>query len=73
MYSHILVALDGSLRAEHVLPHVETLATKLGSVVILGRAMAADRSLLHPAASTVPVALSTPRISTNMLSTSDRF
>ena len=37
MYDHILVALDGSERAEQVLPHVEALAEKFGSEVTLLR------------------------------------
>jgi nucleotide-binding universal stress UspA family protein len=39
MYSHILVALDGSEVAEQVLPHVEALAEKFGSRVTLLRAI----------------------------------
>ncbi|MBC2713282.1 MAG: universal stress protein [Desulfosarcina sp.] len=35
MYQKILVPLDGSLRAEAILPHVESLARRLGSSVIL--------------------------------------
>jgi nucleotide-binding universal stress UspA family protein len=38
VYQHILVALDGSELAEHILPHVEALATKFGSRVTLLRA-----------------------------------
>jgi nucleotide-binding universal stress UspA family protein len=38
MYSHILVALDGSELAERVLPHVEALAEKFGSTLTLLRA-----------------------------------
>ena len=38
MYEHILVALDGSPAAEHVLPHVEALATAFRSTVTLVRA-----------------------------------
>jgi nucleotide-binding universal stress UspA family protein len=38
MYSHILVALDGSSVAEQVLPHVEALAIKFGAKVTLVRA-----------------------------------
>lgn len=37
MYARILVALDGSALAEQVLPHVEALANKFGSTVILLR------------------------------------
>ena len=39
MYTHILVSLDGSEIAEQVLPHVEALAEKFGSRIILLRAI----------------------------------
>jgi len=39
MYDPILVALDGSRRAEHVLPHVAALAAQFGARVILLRAV----------------------------------
>jgi nucleotide-binding universal stress UspA family protein len=35
MYGKILVPLDGSARAEKILPHVEAMALKFGSEVIL--------------------------------------
>ena len=35
MYNKILVPLDGSVRAEKILPHVEEMARKYGSKVIL--------------------------------------
>jgi len=35
MYNTILVPLDGSPRAERILPHVEALAAKFGSKIIL--------------------------------------
>jgi nucleotide-binding universal stress UspA family protein len=35
MYSTILVPLDGSKRAEAILPHVEEMARKMGSRIIL--------------------------------------
>jgi nucleotide-binding universal stress UspA family protein/CBS domain-containing protein len=38
-YSHVVVALDGSKLAEHVLPHAETLARRLGATVTLLRAI----------------------------------
>ena len=58
MYSKIIVPLDGSPFAERVLPHVEALAAKFGSVLVLVsivpvRAMLAGQSLV--AASMVPV------------------
>jgi nucleotide-binding universal stress UspA family protein len=39
MYTHILVSLDGSEIAEQVLPHVEALAEKFGSRIVLLRAI----------------------------------
>src|SRR5207247_7313488 len=39
MYTHILVALDGSEVAEQVLPHVEALGEKFGSRITLLRAI----------------------------------
>jgi nucleotide-binding universal stress UspA family protein len=39
MYDRIVVALDGSELAEQVIPHVQALAAKLGSQVILLRAV----------------------------------
>ncbi len=53
MYKRILVALDGSEFAERVLPHVEALAAKFGSLVVLLRATNPDRSLIVPAAGTM--------------------
>ena len=35
MYSKILVPLDGSKRAERILPYVEELAQKFGSHLVL--------------------------------------
>jgi len=40
MYHKILVPLDGSKRAEAILPHVEQLAQRYGSVVILCQVVA---------------------------------
>ncbi|HEY0581479.1 MAG TPA: universal stress protein [Chloroflexota bacterium] len=39
MYDRIIVALDGSPLAEQVLPHVEALAEKFSSTIILVRAI----------------------------------
>jgi nucleotide-binding universal stress UspA family protein len=39
MYQTILVPLDGSVRAEHILPHVENLAIQYKSKVILLQVM----------------------------------
>ncbi len=47
MYTRIVVGLDGSKFAEQVLPHVEVLAAKFGSVVTLLRATTIDRTLVH--------------------------
>jgi nucleotide-binding universal stress UspA family protein len=49
LYARIVVALDGSARAELVLPYVEALAEQFGSSVILLRATT-------PAAATTPLA-----------------
>jgi nucleotide-binding universal stress UspA family protein len=38
MYARIVVALDGSTLAEHILPHVEPLAERFGSSITLLRA-----------------------------------
>ena len=46
MYDRILVALDGSQLAEQILPHVEALAGKLGSTVILLRASTPPATLV---------------------------
>jgi nucleotide-binding universal stress UspA family protein len=46
MYTHILVALDGSERAERVLPHVEALAEKFGTTVTLLRATTSAEALM---------------------------
>ena len=56
MYKRILVTLDGSEFAERVLPHVEALAAKFGSLVVLLRATNPDRSLIVPAAGTMRAA-----------------
>jgi nucleotide-binding universal stress UspA family protein/CBS domain-containing protein len=47
-YARVLVALDGSLLAEQVLPHVEDLALKCGSIVTLLRAVSPQEA--HAAA-----------------------
>ena len=39
MYQKILVPLDGSKRAEQILPHAESLATSYGATVILLRVL----------------------------------
>jgi nucleotide-binding universal stress UspA family protein len=48
MYSTILVPLDGSGRAELILGHVEGLALKLGSSVILLRVIEPVRPIVDP-------------------------
>lgn len=45
MYRRVLVALDGSELAERVLPHVEALAQKFGSHLVLVRAVASQGPL----------------------------
>jgi nucleotide-binding universal stress UspA family protein len=42
MYERILVALDGSDLAEHILPHVEALGQALGATLVLLRAAASS-------------------------------
>src|SRR3954451_3313976 len=51
MYEHLLVALDGSEAAEHVLPHVEALAEAFHSQVTLLTAIASLETVV--AASTM--------------------
>jgi nucleotide-binding universal stress UspA family protein len=46
MYRHILVALDGSLEAERVLPHVEALAGPFDSDVLLISAVTPAEQLI---------------------------
>jgi nucleotide-binding universal stress UspA family protein len=46
MYERILVPLDGSDLAQQVLPHVEPLAEKLGSTLILVRAIIVPGALI---------------------------
>lgn len=46
MYEHVLVPLDGSELAETILPHVEELARKAGSQVILLHVVPSVESLL---------------------------
>ncbi|MBI3966397.1 MAG: universal stress protein [Chloroflexi bacterium] len=55
MYDRILVALDGSDLAERVLPYVEALAEKFGSVVTLVRATTPPGALTVGAPGSVPV------------------
>src|SRR6266542_1394636 len=54
MYEHLLVALDGSEPAEHVLPHAEALAQKFGSTVTLLRAVVSAETLLAQSATAGP-------------------
>jgi len=58
MYEQILVALDGSKIAEQVLPHVEALAEKFGSTLLLLRAT--------PLLSSASVAASSPQDPTSV-------
>jgi nucleotide-binding universal stress UspA family protein len=56
MYAHIVVALDGSVLAEQILPRVIALAEKFGSAIHLMRAIPAtpkvaavvDRCVVSP-------------------------
>src|SRR5258707_15334393 len=55
LYARIVVALDGSARAELVLPYVETLAEQFGSSLILLRATTpAEVIAASAAAATMP-------------------
>jgi nucleotide-binding universal stress UspA family protein len=46
MYKRILVPLDGSKRAEAILPHVENLAQRYGAQVVLLQVVEAPRLIL---------------------------
>ena len=48
MYQTILVPLDGSARAEHILPHVENLAIQYKAKVIFSRSWSRCKSQIHP-------------------------
>jgi nucleotide-binding universal stress UspA family protein len=55
MYEHLLVALDGSKAAEHVLPHAESLAKAFGSrITLLSASIAAETLLAQSATSGSP-------------------
>jgi nucleotide-binding universal stress UspA family protein len=55
VYARILVALDGSTRAELVLPYVEALAEQFGSSVTLLRVTTAAQAIAGPAlTATIP-------------------
>ena len=60
MYEQILVALDGSELAEQVLPHVEALAEKFGSNLMLLRAITPLGTII--AATTPPPMVGAPVI-----------
>jgi len=55
MYEKILVPLDGSELAEKVLPHVQALAEKFGSTVILLRATLSPEELVPPTGMGMPM------------------
>jgi nucleotide-binding universal stress UspA family protein len=55
MYEKILVPLDGSELAEHVLPYVQALAEKFGSAVTLIRATLPPEELVPPAGMGLPM------------------
>jgi nucleotide-binding universal stress UspA family protein len=74
MYTRIVVTLDGSDLAEQVLPHVEALAEKFGSTVILVRATTLPGMLIAgTAAGAAPMAAGvvdpTPLVETERLQT----
>jgi len=52
MYEHLLVALDGSPAAEHVLLHAETLAQAFGSTITLLHAVVSVEMVLAQTAAT---------------------
>src|SRR5438034_562875 len=54
MYEHLLVALDGSEAAEHVLPHVEALAEAFHSKVTLLSAVVSLEALVAQSAMSGP-------------------
>ncbi len=62
LYARIVVALDGSTRAELVLPYVEALATQFGSSVILLHATTPTEVIANPAAAATMLPLA-PSIS----------
>jgi nucleotide-binding universal stress UspA family protein len=64
VYARILVALDGSARAELVLPYVEALAEQFGSSVILLRATTPAEAIAGPA-----VAATMPPVAPNVAAT----
>jgi len=55
MYEHILVPLDGSELAEQVLSHVQAIAEKFGSNVVLLRATLQPEELVPPAGMGLPM------------------
>ena len=55
MYEKIIVALDGSELAEHVLPHVQALAEKFGSTVTLLHATLPPEELVPPGGMGMPM------------------
>jgi nucleotide-binding universal stress UspA family protein len=55
MYNTILVPLDGSKRAEAILPHVEELAQRYGAEVIVLQVVDPPRVVLGPQGTYVPL------------------
>ena len=73
MYEHILVALDGSAAAEHVLPHVEALATAFRSTVTVLRAtLSAEMVVAQTAAGDATVGQVAPMIDPDPVLDADR-
>ena len=60
MYRTIVVPLDGSPRAERILPHVTELAKRFGARVILVRVVTEEHSLVAPIDYQVAVRASLP-------------
>ena len=76
LYARILVALDGSARAELVLPYVEALAEQFGSSVILLRTTTPAEAITAPAvAATIPPVapnIAAPSIDTSAVVAAER-
>jgi len=60
MYQRILVPLDGSQRAEAILPHVQTLAQQFDATVIFVRVVDVEPVVVPPAG--VPVVTVPPKL-----------
>lgn len=56
MYNRIIIPLDGSQFAERVLPHVEALATKFDSTLILVRTVPTEALIMGQSMAVMPLA-----------------